>query len=251
MLHRRLEEAAMNAWPALQQMLFDGWVLRFAQGYTKRANSVHPLFASSIAVLEKIVTCEQIYAAKGLPAVFRLTPFAAPADLDQVLAQRGYHLIDQTWVMYCNLLQQTLPATVAVTLRHESLSDWLALWCSLHATSVEQHHTHAAMLDLIPSPRLLVSLVDAGNVVACGLGVCEPPYFGLFDLITAPQYRNKGYGTQLICGMLQWARAHGASHAYLQVVSTNTVARYLYRKLGFQDVYHYWYRVPATRTSVT
>ena len=48
MLHRRLEEVAMNAWPALQQMLFDGWILRFAQGYTKRANSVHPLFESHL-----------------------------------------------------------------------------------------------------------------------------------------------------------------------------------------------------------
>jgi hypothetical protein len=33
--YRRLEEAAMNAWPALQQALCHGWVLRFANGYTK------------------------------------------------------------------------------------------------------------------------------------------------------------------------------------------------------------------------
>ena len=46
MLHRRLEEVAMNAWPSLQQMLFDGWIVRLAQGYTKRANSVNPLFES-------------------------------------------------------------------------------------------------------------------------------------------------------------------------------------------------------------
>jgi GNAT superfamily N-acetyltransferase len=246
MFHRRLEEVAMNAWPALQQMLFDGWVLRFAHGYTKRANSINPLFASSVAVGEKIVTCEQIYAARGLPAVFRLTAFAAPAELDQALAQRGYRRIDQTEVMHCDLLQQALPVAATTTLRHELLPDWLALWCGLHATSVEQHRTHAAMLDLIPSPRLLVSLVDAGHVVACGRGVCEPPFFGLFDLVTAPQHRNKGYGTQLVSGMLQWARDHGASHAYLQVGSTNTVAHHLYSKLGFQDIYRYWYRVPAT-----
>ncbi len=73
MLHRRLEEVALNAWPALQQMLFDGWVLRFAKGYTKRANSVNPVFASSLDIDEKIDTCTRLYGDQGLPLIFRLT----------------------------------------------------------------------------------------------------------------------------------------------------------------------------------
>ena len=80
--------------------------------------------------------------------------------------------------------------------------------------------------------------------MACGLGVLEQDYFGLFDLVTAPQQRNKGYGAALVAGMLHWARHHGASHAYLQVLRSNAAARHLYAKLGFQDAYPYWYRVP-------
>ena len=38
--HIHLEELAMNAWPAIQTYLYDGWIVRFANGYTKRANSV-------------------------------------------------------------------------------------------------------------------------------------------------------------------------------------------------------------------
>ncbi len=32
---RHIEEAALNAWLAMKQILFDGWVLRFSGGHNK------------------------------------------------------------------------------------------------------------------------------------------------------------------------------------------------------------------------
>src|SRR5258705_8336599 len=159
MLHRRLEEVAMNAWPALQQLLFDGWIVRLAQGYTKRSNSVNPLFESHLDVVDKIVACEHLFTAKKLPVVFRLTPFVSPAHLDQVLAQRGYHVIDPTLVMHLDLQHAHIQNTPRVALREETLHDWLPVFCRLSEEPLAQHRTHAAMLDLIPATRLLVSLV--------------------------------------------------------------------------------------------
>jgi len=233
----------MNAWPSLQQMLFNGWIVRLAQGYTKRANSVNPLFESQLDVVDKIVACEHIFAAKGLPTVFRLTPFASPARLDQVLAQRGYRVIDPTLVMHLALQHAPAQNTPQVALREETLHDWLPIFCRLSEEPLAQHRTHAAMLDLIPATRLLVSLVIDETVVACGMGVLEQDYFGLFSLVTTPKQRNRGYGTRLIVGMLQWAREHQATQAYLQVVQSNTPARHVYTKLGFQEAYRYWYRL--------
>lgn len=244
MLHQRLEEAALNAWPALQQMLFDGWILRFADGYSKRANSITPLFPSQQNVLDKIAVCERLYAAHGLPAVFRLLPFASPQELDRVLAQRGYRVIDQTYVMHCDTQALGRLATPTLALEQVALSDWMHLLSLLHPTSVTQQQTHARILGLIPATPMYAVLRDAGHVVACGVGVLENDLLGLFDLITESQQRNKGYGTQLVTGMLHWGREHGATHAYLQVLQRNAPAHHLYTKLGFRNAYPYWYRVP-------
>jgi len=223
-------------------MLYDGWVLRFSKGYTKRANSVNPLSVSSIKVDEKIRVCEDLYAAQGLPSIFRITPFASPSNLDRVLARRSYIKVDPTLVMHRSLRQNDLPDPAG--LREEQPDDWIGLFCRLTGSPVEQHATHAEILRAIPSKRILASLDVSGQGVACGVGVLESNYFGLFDLVTDPQQRNKGYGTTLVSSLLRWGQDHGAAYAYLQVVEKNTPARHLYTKLGFCHSYGYWYRVP-------
>jgi ribosomal protein S18 acetylase RimI-like enzyme len=243
MLARRIEEAALNAWPALQQMLYDGWLLRFARGYTKRANSVNPLFASSIAVGDKIAACEALYASRGLRPTFRITPFAAPPDLDQALEQRGYRKIDLTVVMHRDLAGADLQPALSAELRDTPLDEWVSIYWHLSQTQEAHRQTHLEILRAIPSRRLPVVLADAGQAVACGLGVLEQGYFGLFDVITDPARRNRGYGSQLICGLLERALESGAQHAYLQVVAENAPARHIYTRLGFAPLYSYWYRV--------
>ena len=242
-LKRRIEEVALNSWPALQQILFDGWVLRFSEGYTKRANSVNPLFASSLDVDEKVDICERLYAERGLPTVFRLTPFSSPANLDEVLARRNYEKVAPTSVLHLELKDYAVQPSLAAELRHELVDDWLDIFCRFNAAPLENHQAHKKMLQTIPGKRFLVSLVDSEQVVACGLGVLENGYFGLFDLITDPQRRNEGHGTKLVSSLLKLAQDEGGLRAYLQVVSRNTPARRLYARFGFQEVYPYWYRV--------
>lgn len=93
--------------------------------------------------------------------------------------------------------------------------------------------------------RVCYALVVDENetILSCGLGVLDDGYFGLYDIVTNPDYRNCGLGRKLVHGLLQWGQTQGAHTAYLQVVKDNAPARHLYEKIGFEEAYTYWYRI--------
>ena len=59
---RFLEEIASNGHVALNTMQYDGWILRFSNGYTGRANSVSVLYPSEKDMAGKVAYCEKCYA---------------------------------------------------------------------------------------------------------------------------------------------------------------------------------------------
>jgi GNAT superfamily N-acetyltransferase len=241
---RQIEEAGMNAWPTHQQMLYDGWLLRFANGYTKRANSVMPVYESSLYVDEKIDYSEEIYHQMGLPPVFRLTPLA-PESLDPALQVRGYKTLHPTRVLTLPLKNWTIPVPKENLIRELPLEQWMGVFSEISGSLVEKQPAHAQILRNILNPYLTAALEISGKWVACGLGVLERDWFGLFDIVTHPDYRQQGFATQLIAGMLDWAISQGARKSYLQVMENNAPALRLYDKLGYVDAYGYWYRVPV------
>ena len=72
---RFFEELASNGHVALNVMQYDGWLLRFSNGYTGRANSVSCIYPSKLPLEEKVAYCEECYAKQGLPANFKLTEY--------------------------------------------------------------------------------------------------------------------------------------------------------------------------------
>lgn len=101
------------------------------------------------------------------------------------------------------------------------------------------------MLSNIRTSTGFISLSVDGQVVACGLGVVERGYIGLYDIITDAAYRNRGFAEQMILHLLHWGKKQGATSSYLQVVASNAPAIKLYAKLGYTKIYSYWYRVKA------
>ncbi len=240
---RDLEELALTAWPALQQWLYDGWVVRFANGHTRRANSVTPLYPAHQDAAAKLAQCEQWYGERNLPTVLRLNQHTAPAALDQLLDARGYRLEAPSVTLHRSLDGWTLPADLSGTLLSEQLSDWLALYCQLSGKAIARQDTHLALLQSLPSPHLFAALWDGDQAVACAVGVVYAGALSIVDVVTSPQHRQRGYGTALLCRMFAWAQQIGATDVSLQVQGDNVAARALYARLGFQEMYRYWYRV--------
>lgn len=241
---QRIEEVTFNAWPALQQLFYDGWLLRFGAGYTKRSNSVNVLYPGVLDLDEKIDHCAAWYAERELPPIFRLTSATAPAGLDHKLEQRGYEKISPTLVMALDLQQALARRAPSVTLQEEALSAWLSHFCALRGESLDQHVAHRQILEAIAVQKLWATLRDeAGQVVGCDMAMVDSGYVGLYNLITDPAQRGQGFGTALVAKLLDWAQDQGARYGYLQVEEQNEPARRVYEtKLGYEIVYWYWYR---------
>ncbi len=235
------EEVSMNAHPAMKTYLYDGWVLRFANGYTNRANSVSPLYYSTIPVAEKIAFCEEFYTMQELPTVFKLT-MASAQDLDRMLEERGYEIVTPTNLMVKCLTHHNITRT-EVIISPTITKLWQDNYFRLNGiTDSKKTKTAAIIQGNIQNKVFCGMITDNEKVVACGLCVVEREYAGLYDIVVDSSYRRKGYGADICLSLLNAAMNIGAKTAYLQVVVSNTAAMALYQKLGFQDSYQYWYR---------
>ncbi|HZQ07648.1 MAG TPA: GNAT family N-acetyltransferase [Anaerolineae bacterium] len=237
-----LDQIALNAWSPFQQIFFEGWVLRFADGFTKRANSANLIspIDTDPAALTEYVECQ--YRARNLPPLFRIIDHPLAKPIDEYLAKRNYSVLDRTLVMTCPIATFRAQDNEPIAIQSVDANTWFACYHALNQDRAPSP-AHLHILQNIVPPYLFAVLNKANSTVACGIGVLERGYFGLFEIITHPAARRQGHATKLISGMVNWARQRGAHTLYLQVVETNLPARNLYQKLGFTDAYAYWYRV--------
>jgi GNAT superfamily N-acetyltransferase len=239
---RRLEELALNASGAFQSLVYDGWLLGYRRGPTKRLRCVNPFYPSTLPLSQKIEHCAEFYASVGLPAIFRLLPFSQPPELDRLLEQSGWGSFEPTQVLGAALDELTLPPLPAGIVAVLPLPEWetrAAPVLDLAPDIVAQNIERARNYPLQQAGA--VAEVD-DKVVACGLVKIEAGHAGIFAVSTAEGFRGRGLGRAIVSALLAEAKGHGARTAYLQVTTSNGPALALYRRFGFAAVYDYWYR---------
>ena len=237
-----LEEIGANGHVALNILQYDGWILRFSNGYTRRANSISVIYPSQLTPEEKVPVCEEYYKRQGLSCLFKVTE--EDVKLNKFLEARGYTQEAATSLMTVNLedvdFESKNPA-VAIFFKTPK-KEWLVPYFTFEGiTNPKDQETFKKMLSKVLAETLYGVIVANGKIVACASVAIERGYALLQNVVVSPKHRTKGYGKHLCKKLLEKAKELGAKEAYLQVVQTNKAANCLYEDLGFKKEYEYWY----------
>lgn len=240
------EELQRNAFPALQDISYDGWSIRFGGGFTYRVNCANPMYSELLSMAEKINYVESLYQASGLKmAIFKLHEGMDPARIQMaqsLLDEKGYATERHGNIFVCdlnNFCRQTVTPVIVDT----TISDkWLNGFLTMNGTSEEERAAAEQMLKNIHFPILATSIVENGKMIACGLGVIERGHVGLYDIYVDASCRRRGLGADICTAIMRAGREQRCSTAYLQVLSDNLGARAMYYQLGYDKTYAYWFR---------
>ena len=242
-LLRRIEQAAVWAWPPSETRSVEGWLLCIGGRGTRRLRSARTLdFAPGADVGRAIAEVERVLGQRGWPACFHLADLAEPAGLDDILAGRGYDLVTPTSVMQAAM--PGLPVDEAVELHTRATQPVMNAIADRH-WSAEGRAERVEIFGRIRRPHRFALAWVEGEPAAAGLCVREGDLAGIFAMRTQERFRGRGLAGRLLARLAGWARGEGAISLYLQVEDENEPAQALYRRFGFRRLYGYHYRERA------
>jgi ribosomal protein S18 acetylase RimI-like enzyme len=236
-----LESRLVNAWPSFSYELFDGWLLRLAKGYSKRANSGSPLMQGARLDDQLLDHMKAQFIAANVRPTFRLTGLEAP-ETDAILERAGFIEIEPTIVLTAPVGSEC-EADEEVVIEPHISKGWAKEAARAYGATRADDATLFEIISRIRQATGFATLSLDQKPVAWGLGVYERGYVGLYDIVVAPDLRGIGLGRRVVSSLMAWGCQQGASHAYLQVLESNEVARALYADIGFTTAYRYRHRV--------
>jgi ribosomal protein S18 acetylase RimI-like enzyme len=235
-----IEAAAVRAWPALETTEVDGWLWRYASGGSLRANSVSALLFTGSDPDAAISAIERLYAAKGAPCRFTVSEVSAPADLDALLANRGYERGEDHVTMAKDIAGNTVPLPADVTVMQEPTPEWLGIY--LGGLSGSRRAAAPRLLAGLPAQRSYFGCSRAGRLVSSGLTVVDGTLASVQCMATLGEARRQGGARAVLQAIEAHARDAGCDRLYLQAEAANTVAMALYESFGFRVAGRYHVR---------
>lgn len=248
------EEAAINGFPPLRQVVLGDWLLRFSGGGRRTANSATPLREPQGDLDAVIATAEALYTAHELPTIFRIPSFLDPA-VDARLAAHGYTDEGESCIIEGPLgaiitAAEPFGGGVAVSLHDRPTDEWFAAMVRLQGERPEFrsfysdfHPIYRQIVGSVALPAAFASFVADGAPVALAYGVIHRGMLCFESVVTDAQHRRRGYSRRVLAALAGWAQQQGVDMATLQVEASNTPGRALYYSIGMTtELHRYHYR---------
>lgn len=237
------ELLAHRTWPCIAEAPLGSWILRAADGFSRRANSALAIGSPGTDLDQALKHLSAWSRKQGIQPCIKITPLADPS-LDDALQVRGWTIATPSLVLQADPqgAPPPEPSSLALHLDSHPSDEWfssLVRWEGVSAAKAQLHH---ALLSRMPSPWF-ASWRKSGSLDAVAALVRDGDVLHLYDLAVAPDRRGCGIGTRFLKALISRMRGEGVENAVLQVLESNTPARALYSSTGFVASHHYHYRV--------
>jgi N-acetylglutamate synthase len=227
----------LHVWPAVTTHMVEGWALRFAGGYTGRANSASAVVPGAVmtdALLDRIIA---MYKREALVPQVRVSPVAHDGAAN-FLERRGFVSRGLAHGMIADIGGQP-QADARVALGASPDMNWCIGVTSQQERAKRNPAALYAIVSRIQCPVQFATVMVDGNAVGFGVAAIDRGWMELGSIVMDADFRGKGLGRALVATLLHWAKTQGTHQAFLQVDVTNTTALGLYQSLGFVVLYDY------------
>ncbi|HET6174543.1 MAG TPA: GNAT family N-acetyltransferase [Gaiellales bacterium] len=242
-----LEDVCERAWPPRERVELHGAVLRFTDGFTRRANSAR-VDGGAGDLQALLARAEREYRSRGLRPGFRLTPLSPPA-FERLLRERGYLIDTEAVVMVADALPETPEPAVGddIALAPGLDEEWLRVFQAIERHwPPEQDPGARWVFGSGDSPRRFALARVGGEPAATGYARVEDDWLYIACVGTSPDHRRRGLARAVSERLFAWGESNGARRAILQAETKNAAAQALYAQLGFRPRYVYRDLVPGS-----
>jgi ribosomal protein S18 acetylase RimI-like enzyme len=235
-----LEIVCSRAWPPLVEEPLEDWRLRWAGGFTGRANSALAVGDPGRPVPDALrAVCDFAHdrGIQPMVQVIRDSPNERAIVAEGWFQATRHHRGHEVVVLTAPLAGS--PAVDGVLVHDEPTPGWWEL-------------TLGPGED-VPAARSVLTGGKVGYGVAtldgatAGVvrGALVDGWLHVGRLEVGPAFRRRGLASALMGALHTWGAEHGADHAVLQVAEGNASALALYAGLGYAPHHRYRYWVPA------
>ena len=236
-----LERATLDAVAPQEVQALDAWLLPFDSSTIGRAKSAVPLRHHSLPADVVPAICGH-YAARGLPAVFRVADLAGLAPLHAQLRQHGFHTKEPAVCVQVASIGDVLalPSSTPADVFETPVAAWASVYTAAGFDPVDGAQR---VQSLSRSAHCVYAAVTQdGASLSAGVAALSQGWASLHGIRTLEHTRGQGLASHVLVALARHARERGLERIFLQVEEDNVPALALYRRAGFVTAwrYHYW-----------